>query len=379
MGESVARAAFQENFPGEAFEKDRRTIGMELDGFSEKQCLAFEYDGLQHRVEVAHFQRNEGDHAAQRSRDEEKDFRCMMEGITLLRIPDRLILPINRVRGRVRECIMELGYDVPAELPDDRTFYAGVRAQRGESPYLAKAAQLATAAGGLLLSDRCPTRTWPVQVRCRAGHEFETHFDNLVRGRWCPQCATNAPKKRSELEDAVTLRGYQLLDSENRKDRRGRSRRYITVQCPNPAHAPSEMIWDNFQKGRGCLQCGTAQRGRQRRLSAEEAADRLAKVGLRAVDAYSGMSKALVLECMRAGHRFTSSLKKAEMSGPSANCPACAITAIEGVRMVGAYGPETNPTKTQLDFVCTACEEPFRTTYRGLMIRKKYCRNPQCE
>jgi len=76
LREELIRAVFQENFPGESFEKDRELIGMELDGFSDKLYLAFECDGEQHRERVPHFQRKEGAFEAQQARDAEKDTRC---------------------------------------------------------------------------------------------------------------------------------------------------------------------------------------------------------------------------------------------------------------------------------------------------------------
>ena len=374
--EKITRAAFQENFPGENFAKDQKAIGMELDGYSEELCLAFEHDGAQHRVRVKHFQRGERDFEAQLERDARKDALCDEAGITLIRIPDRGILPHNQIRTHVRDKIIELGYDVPEALPDDATFFASVRAARGESPYLDEVKRAVAARGGTLQGDGCPTRTYPLHVRCRVGHEFETRYDSLSRGRWCPSCGGTAAKEDQEIEAAVATRDYVYLHTETRKVS-GKVRRYVTAQCPDPEHPPTELLWDNFKKGRGCQKCGHKRAGAARRAGRDQVAARLERLGLAPVGPCQAINKPGVFECAE-GHRFTSTVKKAEAATAATRCPACAIANLEGISLAGEYGPETDPVKTQLTWRCDQCQETFQTTYRGMRIRKKYCRNPKC-
>lgn len=380
--EKIARAAFQENFPEETFAKDRDAIGMELDGYSEKHGLAFEHDGMHHRERVPYFQREDGAFEAQQERDRRKDKLCSEARITLIRIPDRGILSPSRIRAYVRDAVVDLGYVVPENLVDDATFYAQVRAARGESPYLADAMRVIESKGGVRSSRSeggeggCPTRTWPLHVQCQHGHEFETHYDNLARGRWCPQCGGNVPKKERELVEAVEACGYVFLHTETRKTS-GRHRRYITVQCPNPEHPPREILWNNFTKGRGCQLCGRARVGDARRSGIEEITRRLEGVGLTLEGSYRTQASDEVFVCPQ-GHRFKSSLKKVEMANPDIRCPGCTIARMEGVVLVGDYGPEVDPIKTQLSWRCTKCNQVFQCTYRGMRIRKKPCKNKFC-
>lgn len=376
IGESTARAAFQENFPGEEFGKNRTAIGMELDGYSEKLCLAFEYDGIQHREHVPHFQREEGAHEAQLGRDARKDELCEEADITLIRIPDKAILPIAGIRAFVRNAVIELGYDVPDDLPDDASFLATVRAARGASPYLNEAKDIVEAAKGELLGEGCPTRTWPLHIRCQLDHVFVTHYDNLVRGRWCPRCAGTATKTDGEVEEAASRRGYEFLHTESRVVS-GRSRRYVTLQCPNASHEPIEMLWDNFQKGRGCQACGRADAGASRRAGTDSISEELSGLGLTLEGEYRNRNAQVTFACDE-GHVFTSSVNKVKLAGAGNCCPECVIGAMEGVELVGEYGPDVDPTKTTLEWRCVWCRCTFKTTYRGLRIRKKLCRNPKC-
>ena len=60
---------------------------LELDMYSEKQRLAFEYDGAQHDVYTPHFHLNEHHFAYRRLLDRLKDELCRSHGVTLIRIP----------------------------------------------------------------------------------------------------------------------------------------------------------------------------------------------------------------------------------------------------------------------------------------------------
>lgn len=84
-----------------------------------------------------------------------------------------------------------------------------------------------------------------------------------------------------------------------------------------------------------------------------------------------------VFECAK-GHRFTSTVKKAEMVSAGVRCPACVAASLEGVELVDEYGPGVDPVRTPLTWKCTKCQKSFPCTYRGMRIRKKYCRNPKC-
>jgi len=41
---------------------------------------------------------------------------------------------------------------------------------------------------GVLLTENCTGSLTKIQVRCENNHEFETYYDNINQGCWCPQC-----------------------------------------------------------------------------------------------------------------------------------------------------------------------------------------------
>ncbi len=373
--EALVRECFKEGFPGEGFQKNQTAVGMELDGYSVRLKLAFEHDGIQHRVRVPHFQRKLGAFEAQQDRDRRKDQLCAEKHITLVRVPDRLVLQVTKIRDYVRNTLIELGYELAPKSPDEE-FYGRVRVLRVQTDYLAKVVVKLRDAGETLLSDLCPTRTSPLSVRCPHGHVYTTSYDNVVRNRGCPECCHSRKKGEAELEAMVVERGYLMLYVERRKDAHQRSRCYITLNCPN-GHEPFEMLLDNFNKGRGCLECGSARTGASKRCASSEIKARFLAIDMGFEGEYRSIVKPLIFVCSE-GHRFTSSLKKVELSPPNARCPVCTATAFDDVELLDAYGPETSSAKTKLRWRCRICETETVTTYRGMRIRKHRCGNTQC-
>jgi hypothetical protein len=61
---------------------------LELDMYNPELRLAFEYNGIQHRVYTPYYHKSEEHFRDQQYRDEYKQQTCMANGITLISIPD---------------------------------------------------------------------------------------------------------------------------------------------------------------------------------------------------------------------------------------------------------------------------------------------------
>ena len=59
---------------------------LELDGYCQSLKLAFEYDGIQHYEYPNLFHRNQTEFNRQRNRDEMKNYKCKLYGVSLIRI-----------------------------------------------------------------------------------------------------------------------------------------------------------------------------------------------------------------------------------------------------------------------------------------------------
>ncbi|KUF84963.1 hypothetical protein AM587_10000116 [Phytophthora nicotianae] len=93
--EACARKTFEELFPGKMFEKVRLSFmeGLDLDGYCEELSMAFEYDGIQHDIEKAHFHHTPTAFMEQLKREALKNVICQKYGIKLVRIPSRILTP----------------------------------------------------------------------------------------------------------------------------------------------------------------------------------------------------------------------------------------------------------------------------------------------
>lgn len=372
--ELITRAAFEENFPGKQFAKNLKAIGMELDGYCEEECLAFEHDGIQHRVRVEHFQRNEGDFEAQQMRDAKKDELCWDAWITLIRIPDRGLLPVGGIRSYVRYRLEELGYIVPPVLCSKEKFYESVRGARGKGyKYLEKVAECVQARSGVLISTRCPTRTWPVTVECHLGHEFETCYDNLhhsAGGRWCPYCCATRRKEESEVAEFATGRGYTLVSLERRADDKGKHRMFVTVQCSTPEHEPFEMQWDNFRAGKGCTPCSIIRRSASRRLDQPTQQQRFNDAGLKLLGTYTNNVTPVLVECEKDGYQFNTTLQyigTAAREGKPA-CMRCRADTFMTMRLC-PQPPGTAYATAKMQWECQKCKGFTTSSVKGMAIR----------
>lgn len=91
--EKIARQIIEET-TGFKFNKIRpdwllydNGVNLELDGYNEKERIAFEYHGKQHYEEIDHFHRYENDFKLQQERDAWKEAKCKEEKVDLIVIP----------------------------------------------------------------------------------------------------------------------------------------------------------------------------------------------------------------------------------------------------------------------------------------------------
>lgn len=390
--ESICRAAMCELFPGEAFETDRTTIGAELDGYSPRFKIAFEHDGVHHAEHVAYFQKTEADFQAQQARDARKDELCAEHGIRLIRIPDRKRLDQKNIREFVHEAVTRVltsdeRAEIPSKFASDREFMDSVQISRRRTDYRPDALEYVEARGGELLSKKCVAYKWPLYVRCSDGHEFETHYDHLRRGRWCPECGQGEPVTEERVSAFVEELGHEFRDLYVREEPSTRRNakneaveytryRWVVDYGCSKGHDVRGQDWDNIKAGKGCEQCRLQALAGTRRLAPDAIVRRAAACGVTIQSEYKNLSTPVVMECDVAGHRFTSTLKTTELRQKAGtSCPVCTSTNGFGpMRLDQPWPIDADLTKTPLAWKCDDCNAQESATYCGISRRKHKCK-----
>jgi hypothetical protein len=88
--------------------------GLKLDGYSEEEGIAFEYDGEQHRKRNPFYHSTEDRFVSQQERDQRKDQGCLAQGIRLIRVNTPSIYEMEKC---IRHQAKKMGIPVPRETP----------------------------------------------------------------------------------------------------------------------------------------------------------------------------------------------------------------------------------------------------------------------
>lgn len=115
--EKIARSSHGEFFCkqiltellNEKFIKTKKILdsGYELDGYSKKLNLAFEYNGKQHYQRIKYFHKTNKDFENQKKRDREKEKECKKKGILLIVVP--YTVKFNNLESYIKNKLDKLG------------------------------------------------------------------------------------------------------------------------------------------------------------------------------------------------------------------------------------------------------------------------------
>ncbi len=154
----------------------RGIIGdLELDGYSEKLRLAFEYQGEHHYKIVPRFRNTESDILETQKRDALKSKLCQENGILLIQIPFNVDLQTFIYQELTKAGIFFTPVSVVLSLkyPDK----------------LGSLIEKATSLGGKLLSEQYISSSTALDWQCSKGHHWKACASSIKQGSWCPFCA----------------------------------------------------------------------------------------------------------------------------------------------------------------------------------------------
>jgi hypothetical protein len=197
IGEEVCRSIFTLVFD-DTFKKYRprwlrndRGNQMEIDGYSKKLHIGFEYQGRQHYEYVKHFHKDKASLVQRIIDDQKKVELCREHGICLFVIDSSILY--EDIQAEVLNQSKALGVDVTKFDFDQKISFddAFIRDDRLED-----LRELVESKNGSLLSKKWLGVKFRYLVKCNSdGHKWRTSGSELLHGAWCKQCAMRSLKK----------------------------------------------------------------------------------------------------------------------------------------------------------------------------------------
>lgn len=262
---------------------------LELDGYSEKLGIAFEYQGAQHYVDLPHFRSTYSDLPRRKSLDEHKRRACLEKGVLLLEIP--YTWHKNEIPARVST---EISQAMGLSFTWDHSSFSFLDTySRGR---LAELREAAVARGGQLLSDMYLGNNTPLRWRCAKGHEWDALPSYVPQKSWCARCIGRIPSAEhlSEMKEVASSRGGVCIS-----DEKPASGALYFFRCKDGHEWASSRA--HIKQGKWCPRC--KYRGSRKGSLIDLQTYAKSKGGLCLADNYSGSSKNYLWQCQY-GHQW---------------------------------------------------------------------------
>lgn len=238
--ERIFRTKFSPAWP--IWLTNARGFRMELDGFSKKLSLAFEFQGVQHYRATRFFHQRDRTIALQRTDDRRKRTLCRRHGITLIQVPYKLSHEgYPKFIGRV---CAQAGIPIPTRGKPFR-----IDLGKAFSPdHLAPLRKIATSRRGELLSTAFLGNKGPLEWKCTKGHTWEAIPTSIQRGSWCPLCAS---RRKWRIEDIVAWAAARSLRCSSKVYTHNRQR---LIWLCKKGHS-WQAQWNSVRIGSRCPDC----------------------------------------------------------------------------------------------------------------------------
>jgi hypothetical protein len=294
FNEEICRAVFEKAL-GESFPKWKPSGlstsnggQMEVDGFSKKLKIAFEYHGIQH-YEPTYFGKRFSDLAKQQQRDKSVQDYCTKKAVKLVIVPYfRSRLLAGKIE-EIRLAAFRVGIELPAVI-DPGNIYV----RNSKYAYYAK---IAKERGGRLVT-KCYTGSGaPHTWECQEGHRWRATPNNVARGTWCTKCQGIVKHSLKEIQKIAKDRGGRCLDNE-----------YKSVNTPMRFECSIGHQWTahpaNILRGTWCKKCSSRKAGKRRLLTvADMQSTAAARNGRFVSETYKGVTHKYKWECEE-GHQW---------------------------------------------------------------------------
>lgn len=213
--------------------------GLELDGYSEKYNLAYEYDGMQHSKFIKHFHQTQENFEARKQKDLLKDKLCSDRGTKLIRIP--YTIKYDEIKGYIVNKCNELNIIVPKDILIDYKSFSDIYKYK-DNKYL-EIKKIVESKNGILIDESYISSNTKVKVRCINSHEWEVTPKQLKDGDWCAYCSHKKKHTIEEMRNMAMKKKGECLSTE-----------YINNSTKMKWKCAIGHIWETVPKSiiRGC-------------------------------------------------------------------------------------------------------------------------------
>lgn len=220
---------------------------MEIDGFSQKLSLGFEFQGHQHYKHVKTFQKSVGAFKRQRSNDSRKSKLCRMHGINLLHIP--YTVPLESIPEYIKSQCNRFGIAWPKLKEPIK-----VDLKKAYSPSLLEGLRaVANSKKGDIISTNYSGVHKRYKWICGKGHIWEASAASVKSGSWCPECSGKKKWEIGAVREWALANGMKCLSSgcKNNKDK-------LKWACK--CGYLWEAQWNSVHSGSRCPRCAINRR-----------------------------------------------------------------------------------------------------------------------
>jgi len=257
-GENVCRAVLERAF-GDEFptRKPKWLKGLQLDGYSERIGLAFEFNGKQHYKNTRYFD-EQGGLDGRKERDRLKKYLCKRNGVRLITVSYRT--PISRVPEVLRKRCEELGFldaypdaRFVLEESDAYTGYGFVRLRRVVARKQGRVLSVIYDLGE------------HAKFECVEKHRWKAVPYQVMQGRWCGKCKRNARFTLGDIQRLTAERPLECMSSSYKN-----MRTPMTWRCKKCQHKWPATAYSVIGLGTGCPACSDKKRGESQRKTIED-------------------------------------------------------------------------------------------------------------
>lgn len=255
LGERISRDFFEQLFRTnfiKGYPKwliNSRGNQMELDGYCQELCLAFEHHGQQHYSSKRQFI-NSRKLFLQRKRDDRlKRILCEKNNVVLIELPEiPTLLPLSEIKQFIKSECLRQGVKLPSTF--DSTEINLIRAYSNFSleDALKELKEIAQEKGGKCLSEVYTHSHIKIFWECAEGHKWEATPTHIRTGTWCPFCSGKAKLTIDQLKTIAISRGGKCLSNQYKYGDKA-----LLWECANGHQWESKA--SNIRAGHWCPIC----------------------------------------------------------------------------------------------------------------------------